>query len=153
MARIDWSRRADPNSVQVSLDLLRTENPLSDLGLESLTEATGASSHRSERQQLDRLADTLNAKKPTLAGEDQELTQKVLDGARSGLAKLNQGEAAESFTLGEQMGLESVVLTDGTRPSLLIQNGFVDLKSPEVGMHFTPVSPMGGDRWRGRRPG
>jgi hypothetical protein len=140
MAGVDWYRKADPNSVQASMDLLRSRGPARDLGLESLTETAEVGSSLTECEQLDRLADSLNAKTAEAPdGDRADLAEKVLEGARTGLAKLNQGEVAQGFTLGEQMGLESVIITDGTRPSLLVQKGFVDLKSPDIGDWATPL--------------
>ena len=67
-------------------------------------------------------------------GEQADLKNKVLESARTGLAKLNQGEGAESFTFGcESVGLEAVILTDGERPSLFVTDGFVSLDAPDIG--------------------
>src|SRR5213079_2944160 len=44
-----------------------------------------------------------------------------------------ESEPPERFTLGEHIGLEAVILTNGERPSLFVRNGFVDLNAPDVG--------------------
>ena len=46
---------------------------------------------------------------------------------------MNQGEPPQNFTLGEQIGLEAVILTNGERPSLFVRDGFVDLNAPDIG--------------------
>ena len=80
------------------------------------------------------MRDALAVANQATSGEERaSISEKVLDGARTGVAKLNQGESAESFALGEHLGLESVILTDGTRPSLFVRNGFVDLHASDVG--------------------
>jgi hypothetical protein len=132
---IDWDRKADSKSVAGSVSLLLKARGGTNLGgLESTFEANSGGAGVSEHEQLDRLRDALAAAKPVAPGGDRSaINEKVLEGARTGLAKLNQGEPAESFTLGEHVGLESVILTDGTRPSLFVRNGFVDLQTADVG--------------------
>src|SRR5207253_1732827 len=66
-------------------------------------------------------------------GEQAGIKEQVLANAASGLAKLNRGEPPEDFTLGEHIGLESVILTNGERPSLFVHDGFVDLNAPDIG--------------------
>ena len=57
---------------------------------------------------------------------DEDLVRKLVAGARSGLAKIENGQAT-NVTLAEAEGLEAVIDEDGTRPSLIVQDGFVDL--------------------------
>lgn len=133
--QIDWQRKADPQSVAFSTSLLRKARGGPNRGgLESTFEAIGGSSDAREHEQIDRLRDALAAAESAAADGDQSaIKQNVLDGARTALAKLNQGEPPENFTLGEHIGLESVILTNGSRPSLFVRNGFVDLQAPDVG--------------------
>jgi Trypsin-like peptidase domain len=49
------------------------------------------------------------------------------------LVKLNAAERPEQFTFAEHAGLEAVILTGGERPSVVVQNGFVDLGAPDLG--------------------
>jgi hypothetical protein len=133
--KIDWQRKADPKGVADATSLLVRSSGLEDCsGLESWVEPPGAASRASEQEQHERLRDALAAAEPTTPDDDRsEMKENVLAGARTGLAKVNQGEPPENFTLGEHIGLESVILTDGTRPSLIVRNGFVDLQAPDVG--------------------
>jgi Gluconate 2-dehydrogenase subunit 3 len=121
---IDWHRKASADSVaETTSVLLRSRR---GGGLESTFEATGAS----ESVRLERLAEALAAAQPAVPQGDQAgIKERVLAGAASGLAKLNQGEPLKDFTFGEHIGLESVILTNGERPSLFVRNGFVDLKA------------------------
>jgi hypothetical protein len=140
----DWKRKASGDAVgQSAALLLRPRRPG---GLESTLgpvagplEAAGGTV-ADERERMDRLKDALAAARPAVpAGEQDALKTEILDAARSGLAKLYQGEGTESFTLGEHIGLESVILTDGTRPSLFIRDGFVDLGALDIGTWDQPL--------------
>ena len=159
MSGVDLARKADPRSLAPTLALLRASGPVNTTAIEieigahlpppALPLDDGASGTRSaraprpqpasappplgDRERLDRLADALRPKTPAGARPERDaLVQVILGGARSGLAKLNQGEAADQFTLAEQAALESVIVTDGTRPSLLVHNGFVDLAAADA---------------------
>ncbi|MDE5461334.1 serine protease [Bradyrhizobium sp. CSS354] len=141
--KIDWHRKADAESVGESASLLRRSRRRGGLesGLESTFEATGtddaaSASHAgpSERERLDRLDEALATSHPAVTKVEQDaIKDEVLAGARSGLAKVNQGEPPQNFTLGEQIGLEAVILTNGERPSLFVRDGFVDLNAPDIG--------------------
>jgi hypothetical protein len=61
----------------------------------------------------------------------RELADQVLVGARDGIAKLAQG--APSLSVRELAGVEAVILVDGTRPSLTVHDGFIDLDDPKIG--------------------
>jgi hypothetical protein len=105
---------------------------MSESGLESTELAGGAAVTESER--LERLSEALAAAQPmVLEGEQDALKDIILEGARTGLAKVFEGEPPESFTLGEHVGLEAVILTNGERPSLFVRGGFVDLAAPDIG--------------------
>jgi hypothetical protein len=141
--KIDWHRKADAESVGESASVLRRSRRGGGLegGLESTFEATvtddaaGASGAcSSERERLDRLGEALATSHPAVPeGEQDVIKDEVLAGARSGLAKVGQGEPPQNFTLGEHIGLEAVILTNGERPSLFVRDGFVDLNASDIG--------------------
>jgi hypothetical protein len=142
---IDWHRKADADSVgETASILLRSRRGGRRVGgLESTLESAeavgpGDSGPRgggpSESERLDRLGEALaTAQAGVPDGERAEIKREVLTAARSGLAKVYQGEPPARFTLGEHIGLEAVILTNGERPSLFVRNGFVDLKAPDIG--------------------
>ena len=72
---------------------------------------------------------------------DPELAKEVVKGAASALAKAEDPNAR--FTFRERTGLEAVILTDGTRPSLTVTGGFVDLANPEIGDWDQPFGQFG----------
>src|SRR2546423_614185 len=120
---VDWNRKVSADSVGESAAVLL--RPRRGGGLESVLEATGeaADAGAGERERLDRLSDALATTQPVVPEGDQAgIKEQVLAGARSGLAKVYQGESAENFTLGEHIGLEAVIITNGERPSLFVRN-------------------------------
>jgi hypothetical protein len=137
--KIDWHRKANAESVGESASVLRRSRRGG--GLESTFEATATDDAAGaggagpgERERLDRLGEALAASDPAVPeGEQAAMKDEVLAGARSGLAKVNQGEPPQNFTIGEHIGLEAVILTNGERPSLFVHNGFVDLNAPDIG--------------------
>ncbi len=136
--KIDWQGKADAANVGETTSLLLRSGggAVPESGLESMNagDAAGAGASLSEQQRLDRLGEALAASSPAGAeGEQGAIKEKVLEGARTGLAKVNQGEPPQNFTLGEQIGLEAVILTNGERPSLFVRDGFVDLNAPDIG--------------------
>jgi serine protease len=136
---IDWHRKASANSVSEATSVLL--RPRRGGGLESPFEslttgdAAGAGgTGASERERLERLVEVLATVPPAAPeGEQAAIKQEVVAGARSGLAKVFQGESPERFTLGEHVGLEAIIITNGERPSLFVRSGFVDLNAPDIG--------------------
>jgi Trypsin-like peptidase domain len=129
--KVDWQRKASSESVGESASVLLGSRRGRGLesGLESMTPRGPT-----ETERLDRLSEALATSKPAVPeGEQAAIKDEVLAGARTGLAKMNQGEPPQNFTLGEHIGLEAVILTNGERPSLFVRNGFVDLGSPDIG--------------------
>jgi hypothetical protein len=129
--KVDWQRQANSASIGESASVLLGSRRGSGLGsgLES-TAARGPT----ETERLDRLGEALATSKPTVPeGEQAAIKAEVLAGARTGLAKMNQGEPPQNFTLGEHIGLEAVILTNGERPSLFVRDGFIDLGAPDIG--------------------
>jgi hypothetical protein len=133
--KIDWEQRVGAQGVGETTSVLlrpRAGALMSESGLESTEAAGGTAVTESER--LERLSEALAATQPMLPeGEQDAVKEIILDGARTGLAKVFEGEPPESFTLGEHVGLEAVILTNGERPSLFVRDGFVDLAAPDIG--------------------
>jgi len=140
--KIDWHGKATATGVNAAASLLRSSGGGKPSGgLEGMlempvtAETAGAGGVKAgESQRLERLGEALAEAKPAVPeGEQADLKEKVLAGASSGLAKVYQGEPSAQFTLGEHIGLEAVILTNGERPSLFVRDGFVDLKAPDIG--------------------
>ncbi|GAU82934.1 serine protease [Bosea sp. BIWAKO-01] len=140
--KIDWNKQADPEAVRGSTELLRgglPERAAPSPGLERLEASPsgrteGATNGRSERERVERLEEAISSEAMDASKGDQEtIKREVVAGARSALAKTFEDEAPENFTLGEQLGLEAVILTNGERPSLIVKDGFVDLQAPDIG--------------------
>ena len=68
----------------------------------------------------------------TAPEENAEKHKEVVRGAESALGKLAQEGERATFTRDEKIGLEMVVLADGTRPVLFVQDGKVDPLSPDA---------------------
>ncbi|HMO27849.1 serine protease [Enterovirga sp.] len=126
--RLDWDAAADPTALAgtVSVAVRGRERG----GLEGAPAARGST----ESERVARLGEALALAKPALPpGEWPEVRRRIEEGARSGLAKLNEGARPSAFTFAEHVGLESVILTDGTRPSLFVRGGTIDLAAPDIG--------------------
>ena len=129
--KVDWQRQANSASIGESASVLLGSRRGG--GLESGLESTAARGP-TETERLDRLGEALATSKPAVPeGEQAAIKAEVLAGARTGLAKMNLGEPPQNFTLGEHIGLEAVILTNGERPSLFVRNGFIDLAAPDIG--------------------
>lgn len=126
--RLDWDARANPQALAGTMSVALRDRARG--GLESAPGSGGPT----EGERVERLGEALALAKPALPpGEWPEVRRRIEDGARSGLAKLNEGAGASAFTFAEHVGLESVILTDGTRPSLFVRNGTIDLAAPDIG--------------------
>ena len=123
--KVDWQRQANSASIGESASVLL--GPRRGSGLESGLESTAARGP-TETERLDRLGEALATSKPTVPeGEQAAIKAEVLAGARTGLAKMNQGEPPQNFTLGEHIGLEAVILKIANDPEIkmkLTQLGF-----------------------------
>jgi len=110
---IDWHRKANADSVSGTASaLLRSHlGPRLESALETMVtgDALGAGgTGANERERLVRLGEALATAEPAVPeGEQADIKEQVLAGARSGLAKVYEGESPESFTLGEHIGLEA----------------------------------------------
>ncbi len=126
---IDWDAKAEVVEAENLVGLVRRRRasagrPEDELATEGpLTESAG-SPPAGER--LDRLKASLARRKT-----DPDVAANIIKGAAEGLVKAADGVSA--LTNRDMIGLEAVVLTDGTRPSLTVQGGFIDLSDPEVG--------------------
>ncbi len=89
----------------------------------------------------DRIAQSLEMLKKVLAQKvvenanttlDAEDAQAFLTYAREGLFRLAHDGAAAKLALKHIVGLEAVIETDGSRPSLLIRNGWIDESDPRL---------------------
>jgi hypothetical protein len=63
---------------------------------------------------------------------DEDVAQKLVEGSRSALAKLESDELPD-MTMAEAAGLEVVVLTQD-RPSVNVTHGFIDIEHKHVGV-------------------
>ena len=115
---MDWDRIVDEEVVS---GLVRLSRSGSEEG--SSHEAT---SELSAPDRLGRLRSSF--RRPRV---DADLGAAVAKGAGEALAKL-RGEANPRLTVRELIGLEAVVIADGTRPSLRVRNGFVRLDRPDA---------------------
>ena len=77
----------------------------------------------------------------TVGTSDPEMVAQVINGATSALTKVADPDAR--FSLRERAGLEAVVHTDGTRPSLPIKAGFIDPADPRIGSWDRPLRHFG----------
>lgn len=125
---IDWNAKASTTGIEGAARVLL--NPRGGRG--DATEATEAASSAGEKERVERLKSHLAASVGA-TGPQADIARRVIEGAGSGLAKFNSGAAADSFTLAEQAGLESVILTDGSRPSLFVRGGAIDFAAPDIG--------------------
>ena len=123
----DWDAAASTGAVAQTASVLLGRHWGG--GLEGIG-ASGQPEHESVARLEEALAQTTPALPP---GAWDDVRDRLLAGAHTGLAKLNQGAAPESFTVAEHAGLESVILTNGTRPSLFVRKGTIDLDAPDTG--------------------
>ncbi|HEY0489324.1 MAG TPA: serine protease [Telluria sp.] len=65
-------------------------------------------------------------------GVDRVMVGKLVREGESGLRKLNSEGVRARLTQTEMLGLEAVVETDGSRPVLMVQDGSIDLKAPDL---------------------
>lgn len=115
---LDWDRPVAPETVAGAVELIGTGGGAS--GPRSLKEST---QKLGDRERLGRLEDALRRR-----GVDTGLEKQLLAGAGEGLHKV-RGEARPELTMRDAIGLEAVVLADGTRPSLRVRSGFIDVEA------------------------
>jgi hypothetical protein len=73
---------------------------------------------------------------------DPAQTKELFDHAGAALDKLLGDGAAAALTEADVAGLEAVVVTDGTRPVLFVEDDFVDLLAPGIGGYAAPISRL-----------
>ncbi|WP_243075680.1 serine protease [Microbacterium sp. SS28] len=134
---IDWDAETDVPDQTV---LLITEPPGGPRrrGLESTELPQLTDGERIERLEacIAQQSESAGSRHP-----DPELIKQVIQGATTALAKVTDPDARFSFR--ERAGLEAVVITDGTRPSLPIKGGFVDSADPRIGGWDQPFRRFG----------
>jgi Trypsin-like peptidase domain len=115
----------------------------------SVLESGGAAADVSEARIDDSLRKTAERMRELAAGDPtadvgDDTIGRVLHDAESGLRKLNGEGLSAEITPEEEMALEAVIIADGTRPVLFVQDGTVDLTSDRLGswqgalQHFLP---------------
>lgn len=128
---IDWNATAPKARIEDAARILLSRLASNDAASEGVIEGPGGSS-LGEKERIARLKDHLKVEAGAV-GNQADIARRVIEGASSGLAKFNTGAEADSFTLAEQVGLESVILTDGSRPCLFVRNDVIDFTAPDIG--------------------
>ena len=132
---LNWNMPADTSQVRAIAHVAQGgRGGFESRGLESAVRP------RATQERMERLEAGIRSRAvamPPNERPDEEVVQKLIEGGRSALSKL-ESDSLPSLTVGEAAGLEAVILTDGSRPSLLVAEGFVNLADPEV------------DVWQGR---
>lgn len=138
---IDWDADIEVASNTKAADLVRSDPPVASPPhsrgferLERVESTAGAPARPDKHVRLERLRASLERRESLESPElrpDPAVAQEVVKGAETALDKVGDPTARYSFR--ERVGLEAVVLTDGTRPSLTVHDGFVDLSNPEIG--------------------
>ena len=116
---MDWDRWVDPG---VSSGLVRLTRSSGTAGGSQHESTSGLPS--SERIGL--LQSSLRGNQV-----NEDLRTAVAEGAGEALAKV-AGEETPQLSLREMIGLEAVIIADGTRPSLRVRDGFVELHRPQA---------------------
>jgi hypothetical protein len=92
---------------------------------------------------LDRLRAEIDyVERKTGVAPDADLTRRLFEQADDGLTKLLGDGYDARLDDGDVSGLEAVVLADGTRPVLFVENDFVDLMAPSIGDFAAPLSRL-----------
>ncbi|WP_170937214.1 MULTISPECIES: serine protease [Rhodomicrobium] len=81
---------------------------------------------------LESLADSLPAHEVVDPGKTKRAAELVARNLRSALAKARRGDL-QSITEEEEASTEAVIIADGSRPTLLLQNGLPPLDHPMLG--------------------
>ncbi|ETX27266.1 trypsin-like serine peptidase [Roseivivax isoporae] len=105
-------------------------------GLESAaaTPETDLSVDRRRRsEEALRQAISRGAAEPGAPPVDPDETERVVGLATRAMEKLAAEGPEADLDRMEEMGLEAVIATDGSRPSALIRDGFVDMADPRLG--------------------
>jgi hypothetical protein len=133
---IDWESDTDvPEQIRRLANELRSRSHRGGLeSTEALPIAPG--------ERVERLAIRISRRDgPQSEQSDPDVANEIIRGAASALAKA--GDPNARYTFRERAGLEAVVLADGTRPSLTVKDGFVDLADPEIGDWDQPFQAFG----------
>lgn len=123
---IDWERRMPPEETGRLVKIAQPAVPPSPREVESTPGHVENSSRPDTQQKLEMLSAAL-----AVGQGYPDLCDEILRGAREGLERASNGET--TLTMRQAVGLEAVILTDGSRPSLTVADGFVDVDAPDVG--------------------
>jgi hypothetical protein len=75
-------------------------------------------------------------------GKMNRAQAKVLNDAEAALNRLAADGEAATITKGQQVALEAIIITDGTRPSLFVQDDDVDPGAPQAGVWQVPIGQL-----------
>lgn len=74
----------------------------------------------------------LSKRAEAAAGVDRDTVGKLVKEGETGLRKLDSEGAGARLTSTEMLGLEAIIEADGSRPVLMVQDGSIDLKAPDL---------------------
>ncbi|WP_033341833.1 trypsin-like serine peptidase [Catenuloplanes japonicus] len=124
------------------LDLISTGGGQHTLA-ESAATTAGNAAPAARTELIERLeAEVAYVESKTGVTADPALVKELFAQAGTALDKLlGEGESA-TLTEAEVSGLEAVVVTDGSRPVLFVEDDFVDLLAPGIGDYAAPISRL-----------
>ena len=73
---------------------------------------------------------------------DQDAVRQLMDQADGGLRRVLGDGADAALGTAEISGLEAVVRTDGSRPVLFVEDDFVDVRAPSIGLYAGQLSQL-----------
>ncbi|MFI5838982.1 trypsin-like serine peptidase [Catenuloplanes sp. NPDC051500] len=124
------------------LDLISTGGGQRTLA-ESAASTAGNAAPAAKTELIERLeAELTYVETKTGVVGDQAQTKALFDHAGAALDKLLGDGTAATLTEADVAGLEAVVVTDGTRPVLFVEDDFVDLLAPSIGAYAAPISRL-----------
>ncbi|GAB7052565.1 trypsin-like serine peptidase [Catenuloplanes indicus] len=110
---------------------------------ESAASSAGNAAPAAKTELVERLeAELAYIESKTGVTPDPALRDELLAQADTALDKLLGDGAAAALTDDDVSGLEAVVVTDGTRPVLFVEDDFVDLLAPSIGDYAAPLSRL-----------
>lgn len=98
-------------------------------GLETLSSATTVPQ---VRDRIAAAAYSLLRRAETTPGVGRDVVERLLKHGEAGLLKLDQDRERAQLHPDELFGLEAVIESDGSRPVLFVQDGSIDLRSPDL---------------------
>jgi len=119
--------------------LVRLVLPSECNGLESVGLAAPAIK---AQERLEAARGVLGSRVAMAPDVDGEVFERLLKDAKEGLRKLESCGDDASLEPAEVFGLEAVIESDGSRPVLFVQDGTIDVKSPDLTIDL-------GKHWKG----